>query len=257
MTSNVSSFVCFGTEGDYFSPYCTYGVAQVVVCHVFLCVVRIIAPQLSCVTRFQWSKTCCTTRVARHPHLDRSRYSSARSMFQLTGNAAFLAIRMLAYYFNHYRQLCKQRRWSDRDGYLVPWTRPCERSGSRDYICETAILREFPSFRAKWPPTPASEGTRKQIVCPRQGRSCARPVLTGYSEFTVDIRPSYRLCLGWLALPPAHVYQRMHGVIGTCVSVSSSAPLHLPIAQPSTELSNFFLSEWPGKQLIHTSAVNN
>ena len=50
MTSNVSSFVCFGTEGDYFSPYCAY--AQVVVCHVYLCVVRIVAPQLSCVTQF-------------------------------------------------------------------------------------------------------------------------------------------------------------------------------------------------------------
>ena len=53
MTSNVSSFVCFGTDGDYFSPYCTHGIAQVVVCHVFLCVVHIVAPQLSCVTQFQ------------------------------------------------------------------------------------------------------------------------------------------------------------------------------------------------------------
>ena len=30
MTSNVSSFVCFGTEGDYFSPYCTHSVAHIV-----------------------------------------------------------------------------------------------------------------------------------------------------------------------------------------------------------------------------------
>ena len=60
MTSNVSSFVCFGTEGDYFSPYCAHGIAQVVVCHVFLCVVRIVAPQLSCVTRFRWRKSCYT-----------------------------------------------------------------------------------------------------------------------------------------------------------------------------------------------------
>ena len=60
ITSNVSSFVCFGTEGDYFSPYCAHGIAQVVVCHVFLCVVRIVAPQLSCVTRFRWRKSCYT-----------------------------------------------------------------------------------------------------------------------------------------------------------------------------------------------------
>ena len=43
ITSSVLSFVCLGTEGDYFSPYCIHGVAQVVVCHVFLCVVRIVA----------------------------------------------------------------------------------------------------------------------------------------------------------------------------------------------------------------------
>ena len=77
MTSNVSSFVCFGTEGNYFSPYYTHSIAQVVVCHVFQCVVRIVAPQLSCVTRFCRGRVVTLPKIARQPHLDRSRYFSA------------------------------------------------------------------------------------------------------------------------------------------------------------------------------------
>ena len=43
-------FVCFGTEGDYFSPHCAHGIAQVAVCHVFLCVVHIVSPPFLCDT---------------------------------------------------------------------------------------------------------------------------------------------------------------------------------------------------------------
>ena len=60
MSSNVSPFVCFDTEGDYFSPSCAHTVAQVVVCHVFRCVVCIVPPSLSCATRFRWRKSCYT-----------------------------------------------------------------------------------------------------------------------------------------------------------------------------------------------------
>ena len=38
----------------------TVYIAQVVVCHVFHCVVHIVAPQLSCVIRFQRRKSCYT-----------------------------------------------------------------------------------------------------------------------------------------------------------------------------------------------------
>ena len=98
MTSNVSPLVCFGTEGDSFSPYCTHGIAQVVVCHVFRCVVRIVKLHNFPVRHdFDGGRVVTLPKIARQPHLDHSRSSSARSVFQLTRNAVFLAIWTLAY----------------------------------------------------------------------------------------------------------------------------------------------------------------
>ena len=98
--------------------------AQVVVCHVFLCVVRIVAPQLSCVTRFRCRKSCCTPQdcptalLGSLHYLHRSKYSSVRSVFQWRGTV-FLAIRTLAYYFNHLYLLHRQWQRSNHCVYLA------------------------------------------------------------------------------------------------------------------------------------------
>ena len=155
MTSNVSSFVCFGTEGDYFSPYCTHSVAQVVVCHVFLCVVRIVAPQL-CDTilmeeellhspRLPDSFTCIAPDTPVH--------EACFSHVPIMRNAIFLAIQMLAYYFNHIHLLRKQWQRSNCDGYLakivvnITRSRFCRLYVRRYWKLLTIVLLEIYTIR--------------------------------------------------------------------------------------------------------------
>ena len=115
ITSNVSSFVCLGTEGDYFSPYCIHGVEQVV-CHEFLCVVRIVAHDIPVWHNFNEGKSCCTPQDCLTAPLGSLQILQCLPM---TRNVAFLVIRTPAYYFNHLHLLHKQQQRSNCGGYLV------------------------------------------------------------------------------------------------------------------------------------------
>ena len=106
----IINFVCFGTEGDYFSLHCNAGCS--------LSLVSLCSAYCGSIT-FLCDTISMEEELLHSPRLDRSRYSSAWSVFQLTRNVAFLAIWTLAYYFKHLRWLHKQRQWSNRGGYLA------------------------------------------------------------------------------------------------------------------------------------------